>query len=668
MFQTARMRKIKVVTLNKYSNHVVNSLHEKGVVQINDISERIQQDPQLTELLNPSKVTPLTGKISSLLMKCSGLSELLGDAISGDVGIKDIIKSFISPEIPIRTEVGVISGEELVNKAESLLGEVESQTKVIEDQLNSLDGRKNELKSNKLLANKLKGFDIDLSLLNETKYTFTIFGRINAESVDDFKKESAKIADSFLILDAPDEDKLKKIIVLIALSEFKDELYSLVRTFDFEKFETDNLDGKPNDIVGSADLELSSLEKEKSQLYSELKEIAKKYDDDVVVLKEQLEIERERNEVFSAFGETYKTVMLEAWVPLKDVEEVKNLVDSSTEGHSVVEVEDVDKDDSKVPILHDNPKIVKPYEFLVDMYSPVRYGAIDPSFLVFLMFPFFFGYCLTDSFYGLMLVVLGIVLIKGMGKVNETMGKLGSIIIACGLWTIVLGLITNGLLGDFFFRFFDISLPTVVPMFDAFKHPENILIVAITIGFIYTNVGFVLGTINNFRYGEKKEALGSQIVWFVFEAGLIFLVAGMLVPAVGIIGQGTGAALLIATFAILIYCSGIYGIMDVFSWLGNILSYARLLALCLATGGIAMTVNIIAQMVDAMLPVPYLSLILAVIIFVLGHIVNFLFQVLGAFINALRLHYVEFFAQFFFEGKNSFSPFSAGRILTRLKK
>ncbi|MDR2624222.1 MAG: V-type ATP synthase subunit I [Methanobrevibacter sp.] len=668
MFQTARMRKIKIVTLNKYSTLIVNSLHEESVVQINDVSERIQQDPQLAELLNPSKVTALTGKISSLLMKCSGLSELLGDAISGDVGIKDMIKSFISPEIPKKTEVEVISSEKLVKKAESLLNEVEPQTKVIEDQLNSIDSKKSELKSNKILANKLKDLNIDLSILGETKHTFTIVGRINAESLANFKKESAKITENFLIFDVPDEDKLKKVIVLITLSEFKDEVHSLIRAFDFEKFETDSLNGKPDDIISSTDSELSSLEKEKSQLSLKLKEIAKKYDDDIVVLKEQLEIEKEKNEVFSLFGETNKTVMLEAWVPLKDVDKVKNLVESSTEGHAIVEIENVDEDDSKVPIIHNNPKIVKPYEFLVDMYSPVRYGAIDPSILVFIMFPFFFGYCLTDSFYGLMLVVLGIILIKGIGKINETMGKFGSIIIACGLWTIVLGLITNGLLGDFFFRFFGITLPTVVPMFDAFKNPQNILMVAIAIGLVYTNVGFILGIINNFRYGEKKEALGSQIVWLVFEAGIAFLAVGMISPAIGIIGQIVGAALLIATFAILIYCNGIYGIMDVFSWLGNVLSYARLLALCLATGGIAMTVNIIAQMVDTMLPVPYLSLIIAIIIFIAGHIVNFLFQVLGAFINALRLHYVEFFAQFFFEGKNSFNPFSASRILTKLKK
>ncbi|MDR3291940.1 MAG: V-type ATP synthase subunit I [Methanobrevibacter sp.] len=668
MFQTARMRKIKVVTLNKYSTPIVNSLHEEGIVQISDISERIQQDPHWAELLNPSKVTALTGKISSLLMKCSGLSELLGDASSGDVGIKDMIKSFISPNIPKKTEVEVISSEKLVNKAESLLNEVESKTKVIEDQLNSIDNKKSELKSNKLLATKLKDLDIDLSLLNETKYTFTVVGRIDAESVDNFKKESAKITDKFLIFDTPDEDKLKKIIVLVTLSEFKDDLYSLIRTFDFEKFETDNISGKPNDVISLADSELISLEKEKSHLSLKLKEIAEKYDDDVLVLKEQLEIEKERNEVFSTFGETNKTVMLEAWLPLKDVDKAKNLIELSTEGHSVVEIEDIGEDDSETPVLHNNPKIVKPYEFLVDMYSPVKYREIDPSVLVFIMFPFFFGFCLTDAFYGLMLVVLGIVLIKGMGKVNETMGKFGNIIIACGLWTIVLGLITNGLLGDFFSRFLHINLPTVIAQFDAFKNPVNILIVAIAIGFVYNTLGFILGIINNFRYGEKKEALGSQIVWIIFEVGLAFLVAGMLIPSLGIIGQGIGAVLLIATLVILFYCDGILGVMDVFSWLGNLLSYARLLALCLATAGIAMTVNIIAEMIGSMLPIPYLSLIIAIFIFIAGHIANFLFQVLGAFINALRLHYVEFFAQFFLGGKNSFSPFSASRILTKLKK
>jgi V/A-type H+-transporting ATPase subunit I len=105
--------------------------------------------------------------------------------------------------------------------------------------------------------------------------------------------------------------------------------------------------------------------------------------------------------------------------------------------------------------------------------------------------------------------------------------------------------------------------------------------------------------------------------------------------------------------------------MDVFGFLGDVLSYARLLALCLATGGIAMTVNILAQLLGT--SVPYVGIILAIIIFIFGHIANFAFQVLGAFVNALRLNYVEFFGQFFISGKNMFEPFKAKREFTKVK-
>ena len=103
--------------------------------------------------------------------------------------------------------------------------------------------------------------------------------------------------------------------------------------------------------------------------------------------------------------------------------------------------------------------------------------------------------------------------------------------------------------------------------------------------------------------------------------------------------------------------------MDIFGFMGDVLSYARLLALCLATGGIAMTVNILAQMLNNM--VPYAGIVLAILIFIFGHIANFAFQVLGAFINALRLNYVEFFSQFFMGGKDKFEAFKASRTFTK---
>jgi V/A-type H+-transporting ATPase subunit I len=150
------------------------------------IYESIQQDSEWVELLNPSKVTALTSKFSHLLMKANVLSELFGDALFGDVGIKDMIKSFISPDIPKITEVEYIAGEKLVNKAESFLNQIQSKTKIIEDQLNDIETKKSELNSNIVLVNRLKDFDLDL--LNETKHTFTVVGTIDIKSLDNLKK------------------------------------------------------------------------------------------------------------------------------------------------------------------------------------------------------------------------------------------------------------------------------------------------------------------------------------------------------------------------------------------------------------------------------------------------------------------------------------------------
>ena len=358
---------------------------------------------------------------------------------------------------------------------------------------------------------------------------------------------------------------------------------------------------------------------------------------------------------------------MEAWVPAKYEKKAVSLIESATEGNVIIEAEDAPDDDEDVPVLQENNAYAKPYEVLVEMYSPLKYNEIDPTIFVAITFPFFFGFCLTDAFYGLLVAILGVILYKGMGKINKTMHDFGLIVLASGLWAIILGLVTNGLLGDFYTRIlgWGPELPTVISSLNAFGKPATILVIAIIVGLIYVNIGFLLGAINNFKYGNKKEALGSSVNWFLFEAGIILLVIGFMMPAVGMIGIALGAVLIIASLGLLVWANGAYGLMDVFGFMGDVLSYARLLALCLATGGIAMTVNILAVMVDQMIPM--VGIILAIIVFVFGHIANFLFQVLGAFINALRLNYVEFFAQFFEEGKGKFEAFKAKRTFTKLK-
>jgi len=313
------------------------------------------------------------------------------------------------------------------------------------------------------------------------------------------------------------------------------------------------------------------------------------------------------------------------------------------------------------------------------MYAPVRYREVDPTIFLCLLFPFIFGFFLTDIVYGTVFALAGVLIVRGIGKTSSTFNSLGWIMIPCGVWAIILGLLTNGFLGDFFQRFIFKDVPNFVlptTLIDAFALPQIVLIIAIGFGVLHINMGLIIGIINKFRYGKMKEALGENIVWLILEVGLIFLVAGFMIPAIEMIGMVIGGACMVAVLAILLYSNGAFGLMEIFSYMGNILSYARMLALCLSTAGIAMTVNIVAEMlygiIAGMIPVPAigvaLGLIAFLIIFIFGHIANFLMQIIGGFINAMRLHFVEFFSQFYMGGHNAFKPFSSNRLITKLKK
>ncbi|MCQ2972587.1 MAG: V-type ATP synthase subunit I [archaeon] len=668
MFKTARMRKIKIITLEKYISQTVDALHTRGILQISDISDRIQQDPELAEMVTPSKAAPQTGKLSSLLMKTSGISELLGNSLSENHGLKDLIMSFIKPDIPVQQLVNNYTTDELIKYVEEVLAQVEAKTSVIEGKLSALDTETSALQSNKSLAIKLSNLDMDLALLNDSQFTSTIVGRINVESASEIKNELSKLTDELDLYIVPTDDKEYSNIIVVTLKEFADAAYAVLRKFDFERYDIGDAEGRPAEVITKADSRLAAIESERSSIKADLRSVAEEWDDKILALKEQLENEKEKNEIFSAFVKTKDTYMLEAWVPLKDVEELKALVEKSTEGHCTFEVSDIQgTDDKDVPVLQQNCRYAKPYEFIVDMYAPVRYNEIDPTILVAIMMPFFFGFCLTDALYGLIVSIIGVILVRGLGKTKKSMNSFGWIFIACGIWAIILGLLTNGFIGDFPERMLSFRLPTVLPAVEAFKHPDTILIIAIAIGLIYTNIGFLIGMINNYRYGNKKEAWGSQIVWFIFEAGIVLLALGFLMPAIGLIGMILGGVLIVASIGILVWANGAYGVMDIFGYMGDILSYARLLALCLATGGIAMTVNILTQIVGTMIPIPVIPILLAIIVFIGGHIANFAFQVLGAFVNAMRLNYVEFFSQFFMSGNSKFEAFKANRIFTKTK-
>lgn len=651
--------------MDKYADSAVSSLHEAGLVQIEDISERIQQDAEWRQILKPSSTSPFTGKISSLLMKTSGTVDFLKSMAKKEKGILPLVKGFINPPPIKKVEVETLDTEELIQKAERLLGEVESQTKPREEIINQLDSRKTELENALRVASNLSNFDVDLGLLEESGYVSVIAGKLSSESYEKFIGMMKDLTDEIVVFDQEDESKGFKILVIVTLKTHNEEVLSQLRKMEFERFEFSGLSGKPPEIIQKSESELESIAREKESVLNDLAGVSAEWFEQLRALKEELEIEKQRNEVFSSFGETEKTVLFEGWVPEKKLKKALLTIETSTEGHSIVDVTDPDVEKDNIPVQLDNPKFAKPYEMFVNMYSPPDYREIDPTILMAIVFPFFFGFCLTEAGYGIIDAMVGYIIFRGLGRNSKTMANMGLIMIACGVWAVILGLVTNSFIGDLIPRFIwgdtSMALQTTIPSINSFAHPENILIIAIVVGIIHLNLGLAIGAYNNIVRGDTKEALGAQIVWFILEAGLALLVIGYLLLGGGIL-MYAGIGIFVLSLIMLVYFNGMFGIMDLSGFLGNVLSYARLLALALSTGGIAMTVNILTGICAEMIPL--IGIIIAPIVFIGGQIANLAFQTLGAFINALRLHYVEFFAQFYIGGSQKFKAFRAKRKFT----
>ncbi len=665
MFKPARMKKLKIITLDKYAEAAVNSLHESSTVQIYDISERIQEDAEWKQILKPSHATPFLGKISSILMKTTGMADFLESVSIKDKGILTLAKSFVNPPRIEKKEVENLNPDELLENAEDTLNRVETKTKPLEEKINELDAKNSRLTNAIKVAQNLIKFNFEFGDLADSKYVSIVSGKISLDSYEQFKLGMKNLPEEILVEYDDSTDKEFKILVIITLKANEDKISSLLRKLEFERFDLSGISGKPEEVIKKSESRIEEIEKEKESISMELAVISDEWLKELLVLKEQLEIAKQRSEIFSSFGETEKTVMFEGWVTVKNLEKTLDIIESTTMGYSIVDVSDPDVEKDKIPVQLDNPRFAKPYEMFVNMYSPPDYREVDPTILMAIIFPFFFGYCLTDAGYGVIDAIIGLVLFYGLGRNSKLMANVGLIFVACGVWAFILGMATNGFIGDLFPRWIiGVSyIPTTIQSINAFVFPQNILALALIVGVIHINMGLFIGAYNNITRGEVREALGTQIVWFILEIGVVIAAVAYLTTGITA-AEIFGGPVIILSLLMLMYLNGPYGVMDVTGFLGTILSYARLLALCLSTGGIAMTVNILAGLADSL--IPYIGFILAPIVFVGGHIANCAFQSLGAFINSLRLHYVEYFSQFYIGGSRKFRAFRTKRKHTEI--
>ncbi|MFW2389718.1 MAG: V-type ATP synthase subunit I [Polyangiales bacterium] len=338
---------------------------------------------------------------------------------------------------------------------------------------------------------------------------------------------------------------------------------------------------------------------------------------------------------------TPRAFVLEGWVPSVAQPDLERQLGLSCT--SKIEIETVGSEEwsgDTVPVVLKNPRLFRPFEAITTMMPLPKYGTVDPTPFVAIFFPMFFGIVLGDIGYGTMLGLVSLVL-RFRSQADSKLRSVSEIGLACALFTIVFGFLYGELFGDLGHR---IGLhPIILNREEAFF---PYLGFAIALGIVHIVVGLLVGAVKMFR-GDKRRAIGKGMA-----ALMVVLIALALMAASGMLPERFFTPLVITTLValpILIIGEGVLAPVEFVSTLGNVLSYARIMAVGTASVMMAVVAN---RMVGA-----FGGVAVGIVFALVFHLINFVLGVFSPTIHMLRLHYVEFFGKFYSPGGSQYRPF-----------
>lgn len=664
MFQPVRMNKLQALVLDEQKNAVIKKLHELGAVQISDCRDKLSH-PDWRDLLESPTSSPLLRKITSSIMSINKWLDLF-DSVAPEP-TDSFFKSLFNPSAPRKIPIEELDGEKLLERVESVLKEVEHSTQHPSEQLEKVREDIINLQGVQQSILKLEQIEIDLTYIEETAITSVYLGMTLTKNVEVIATELAELTEQSLLFEHTPLNPTESLLIIVCLSQHASSVSNFLRRTGFEKIETGGYTGRPKEALRTIQDRIEKLYEEEKQLIKEIIASSKQFRDNLCALRELLQIEKERADVHGNLALSGPLCLVEGWVSQKVTNKVSQEIESITDGHSVIKVAEPHNPDEKVPIILKNPPFFRHFEILTRMYSPPKYNEIDPTVLLGVTFLFFFAIMVTDALYGLITLILGVLMLRGGGKYNETIKGFGVILTAGGITTIVAGAITGGWFGDLAINYLGITSLKKLMIIDPMVDVLVFLIFAVAVGIVHLDLGIVLGIINDVKNREVKKAF-TENFWLILVQIIfaLFYLKSRVPP-------GTGTAFFLNILIGLIGISALFllvlGHKGMFFFtltgaIGDTLSYARLMALGLCTAGIAMTVNILAKMTAT---VPIIGIIFLLLILVVGHAFNWVIQIMGAFVHGIRLHYVEFFGRFYSGGGDEFTPFTIKREITELK-
>ncbi len=418
--------------------------------------------------------------------------------------------------------------------------------------------------------------------------------------------------------------------------------------------------GLVSDICENIRHKLLELEKEREDILAKDTEMAQGLMD-VLALTDYYLDKQNLAQVRKEASRTRFTLVVEGYVKAKEVDVFR---DGLKQFRDIEVIDEEPGPDDDVPVYLENNPIIRPFEAVTNIFGYPNYNEIDPTPWLAPFFWVFFAMCLGDAVYGIMLFVFSWRFIKTQNLEDDRLMRL---LMYCGVSTFFAGALMGSWLGDFptaflpgtAFERFTSNLQVLDPIND----PMTLLLVSLLFGITHLWVGIIVKMIGTVRNGQVVDGIVDHGSWVLFLPGLVLWAASK----VGVIQSDIPLYIMIAGALMIVYSgsrrqknillkpfSGIGGLYSIIDYFSNTLSYARILALGLASAVIGVVVNTISKLVVLM--VPKVGWVFVPVILAIGHLFNLSINALGSFVHSGRLQFVEFFTQFFEGGGRPFKP------------
>jgi V/A-type H+-transporting ATPase subunit I len=396
------------------------------------------------------------------------------------------------------------------------------------------------------------------------------------------------------------------------------------------------------DIIARNEREIAAGRVKKEELEKEAEKMTI-HRDRLLQLFDILQNERDKLATSRLLGQTERVVYLEGWIQSADAERLESTLAPFAEECEVYRRPPLADEDS--PVILENPKPARPFEIITKLYGLPRRDSLDPTVSLSPFFFVFVGLCVSEAGYGLVVALLSLLYMK-LAKPKGSALQFMKLLLLLGVSNIILGTLVGG--------WFGYPLRRLL-ILDPLQDPLKFLGLSLGLGFVQVWFGTMLSLI---EFLKRKE-IGQAVVKAGWLLMLPSLVAYFLTkqPAAGVLTI-VGAAAIVLFAApkrnpLARIFGGLYSLYGISGYLGDILSYSRLLALGLSTGVIAMVVNTLVKTASG---IPWVGWLFAALVFVGGHLFNLAISFLGGFVHSMRLQFVEFFTKFFEAGGRPFRP------------